>query len=50
MNENIKKEMIKRDQLLWKAQRKKSDVENKRQRKKCNGLIDKTKSNHYRDI
>ena len=34
MNENIKKEMIKRDQLLWKAQRKKSDAENKHQRKK----------------
>ena len=53
MNENIKKEMTKRDQLLRKARKKKTNAsraEYKLQRNKCNNLVKRAKSTHYRDI
>ena len=53
INEAIKKELNKRDNLLRKARGRKSEAdweEYKRQRNKCNNMIKKAKSKHYQNM
>ena len=53
IDDNIKKEMNKRDRLLRKARGNKSEAswaEYRRQRNKCNNLVKRAKCTHYRNI